>query len=192
MSAHKKYNLVRGSLEVFCGPMYAGKTSNLLKRVLWLDHQQKKVLVLKPASDNRYSEDHIVTHNKLSYPSVSFTSFSEVDAKYNIKPYNYHTVFLDEVQFLDPKETLEHVNQWLSSGVNVVAGGLDQDSQGQPFETTSLLMGLADSIEKIKASCTVCGRDATKTFRVSDHGERLIIGSFGIYEPRCVEHWSPK
>ena len=45
----------RGTLEIFAGPMYAGKTSKLLQRVLWLDHQQKKVLVIKPAKDNRYS-----------------------------------------------------------------------------------------------------------------------------------------
>jgi len=192
MAENKKYEVVRGTLEVYCGPMYAGKTSSLLKRVLWLDHQRQRVLVLKPARDDRYSEDHIVTHNKLSYPSVSFTSFKEIDEKYKIMPYNYHTVFLDEVQFLDTHETVRHITQWLNSGVNVVVGGLDQDSRGEPFETTSLLMGLADTVEKIKAVCTVCGRDATKTYRVSEVGDRLLVGSTGVYEPRCNVHWSPK
>ena len=84
----------RGSLEVFAGPMYAGKTTLLLQRVLWLDHQQKKILVIKPSKDNRYNEDTIVTHNQLSYPCISFTEFSEIEDNYNIMPYNYNTCLL--------------------------------------------------------------------------------------------------
>lgn len=182
----------RGILEVYTGPMYAGKTSHLLKRVLWLDHQSLRVLVLKPAKDNRYSEERIVTHNQLSYPCVSFTTLDEVESKYNIMPYNFHTVFLDEIQFMPTDNTLLIVEKWLSAGVNVVAGGLDQDSRGIPFETSSLLLGLADNIEKIRAICTTCGRDATKTYRLRAVGDRMHVGSSGIYEPRCIEHWEPR
>ena len=182
----------RGLLDVYAGPMYAGKTSKLLQRVLWLDHQQKKVLVIKPAKDNRYSEDTITTHNQLSYPCISITEFDEIEEHYNIMPYNYDTVCLDEVQFMDTQETVEGVEQWLRNGVNVVAGGLDQDSRGVPFETTSQLLGLADCVEKIKAVCTTCGKPATKTYRLKASGERVQVGSMGMYEPRCLEHWEPK
>lgn len=183
---------MRGTLDVYAGPMYAGKTSSLLKRVLWLDHQQHKVLVLKPAKDNRYAEEQIVTHNQLSYPCISFTTLDEVNSKFNIKPYNYNTVFLDEVQFMESGKTLETVETWLQAGVHVIACGLDQDSRGMPFETTSLLMGLADCVEKIRAVCTTCGREATKTFRVNAQGDRIQVGSVGMYEPRCIDHWESK
>jgi thymidine kinase len=182
----------RGTLDVYCGPMYAGKTSHLLKRVLWLDHQQKRVLVLKPAKDNRYAEEKIVTHNQLSYPCISFVAFTEIESKYNIKPYNYDTVCLDEVQFMDPAATLKTVERWLSEGVNVIACGLDQDSRGTPFETTSLLMGLADCVDKITATCNTCGKNATKTYRVHAEGDRVMVGSMGLYEPRCKDHWEPR
>jgi thymidine kinase len=172
--------------------MYAGKTSQLLKRVLWLDHQQKRVLVLKPSKDNRYAEEQIVTHNQLSYPCVSFNRFDEITSKYNIMPYNFDTICLDEVQFMDCVSTLSHVEKWLSMGLNVIAVGLDQDSRGLPFETTSHLMGLADCVEKITATCTQCGRDATKTYRVHAEGDRVQVGSVGMYEPRCKEHWEPR
>jgi thymidine kinase len=172
--------------------MYAGKTSQLLKRVLWIDHQQKKVLVLKPSKDNRYAEESIVTHNQLSYPCVSFNDFSDIDSKYNIMPYNYDTICLDEVQFMPTQQTLNRVELWLSRGVNVVAAGLDQDSRGIPFETTSHLLGLADTVKKITASCTKCGRDATKTYRLSAEGDRVQVGSMGMYEPRCKDHWEPR
>ena len=183
---------MRGKLDVYAGPMYAGKTSKLLQRVLWLDHQQKKVLVVKPAKDNRYSEDMIVTHNQLSYPCISIIDFDEIEEHYNIMPYNFNTVCLDEVQFMDVNQTLEGVETWLHSGVNVVACGLDQDSRGVPFETTSQLLGLADCVEKITAICTTCGKEATKTYRVKAQGERIQVGSMGMYEPRCLEHWEPK
>ncbi len=182
----------RGLLDVYAGPMYAGKTSKLLQRVLWLNHQKKKVLVVKPAKDNRYSEDTITTHNQLSYPCISITDFDEIEEHYNIMPYNYDTVCLDEVQFMDTKDTLAGVEIWLRAGVNVVASGLDQDSRGIPFETTSQLLGLADCIEKIKAVCTVCGKPASKTYRLKASGERVQVGSMGMYEPRCLEHWQPK
>lgn len=182
----------RGILDAYAGPMYAGKTSKLLQRVLWLNHQAKKVLVIKPAKDDRYSEDTITTHNQLSYPCISFSEFSEIEDNYNIMPYNYDTVCLDEVQFMDTKECIFHVEKWLRSGVNVVATGLDQDSRGVPFETTSQLLGLADCVEKIKAICTVCGKPATKTYRVKASGDRIQVGSIGMYEPRCLEHWEPK
>jgi len=183
---------MRGLLDVYAGPMYAGKTSKLLQRVLWLNHQTKKVLVIKPATDNRYSEDTITTHNQLSYPCISITDFDEIEEHFNIMPYNYDTVCLDEVQFMDTKSTREGVETWLRSGVNVVASGLDQDSRGIPFETTSQLLGLADCIEKIKAVCTVCGKPATKTYRLKASGDRVQVGSMGMYEPRCLEHWEPK
>tara|TARA_Y100001935_G_C17289130_1_gene502190 strand:- start:1127 stop:1798 length:672 start_codon:yes stop_codon:yes gene_type:complete len=184
--------ITRGTLDVYAGPMYAGKTSKLLQRVLWLDHQQKKILVIKPSKDNRYNEDTIVTHNQLSYPCISFSEFSEIEDNYNIMPYNYNTVCLDEIQFMHTKDTLSSVEMWLRNGVNVVAAGLDQDSRGIPFETTSQLLGLADCVEKIKAICTVCGKSATKTYRIKATGDRIQVGSMGMYEPRCLEHWEPK
>ncbi len=185
-------SMARGTLDVYAGPMYAGKTSKLLQRVLWLDHQSKKVLVVKPAKDNRYNEDTIVTHNQLSYPCISFNEFSEIEDNYNIMPYNFNTVCLDEIQFMETKDTISSVEMWLRNGVNVIAAGLDQDSRGVPFETTSQLLGLADCVEKIKAICTVCGKPATKTYRIKASGSRVQVGSMGMYEPRCLEHWEPK
>ena len=107
-------------------------------------------------------------------------------------PYNYNTVCLDEIQFMATKDTLSSVEMWLRNGVNVIAAGLDQDSRGVPFETTSQLLGLADCVEKIKAICTVCGKPATKTYRIKASGSRVQVGSMGMYEPRCLEHWEPK
>ena len=95
----------RGELEVIAGLMFAGKSSELLKRLLFLEHSGHKALVLKPLVDDRYDPDKIVTHNKLSHPAISVIDLELVKDNYTIKPYNFHTVFIDEVQFFDTKRS---------------------------------------------------------------------------------------
>ena len=71
-------------------------------------------------------------------------------------------VFLDEIQFMDTNETLKNVETLLNNGIDVVCAGLDQDSRGKPWETSSMLLGLSDKILKIYGFCNVCGLEATK------------------------------
>jgi len=185
----------RGKLEVIAGPMFAGKSSELLKRLLFIEHGGHKVLVLKPVVDNRFGTgDEIVTHNKLRHPAVSVIDLELVKDNYTIRPYNFHTVFIDEVQFFDTNETIWFVEEGLRSGVNFVVAGLDQDSRGVPFETTSRMLALADEVLKIKAFCTICGLDAGKTQRLREtsQDERVRVGGAETYEPRCHEHWESK
>lgn len=193
MSAvHKPYK--RGKLEVIAGPMFAGKSSELLKRLLFIEHGGHKVLVLKPVIDDRYDSNFIVTHNQLKHPAVAVIDLELVKDNYTIKPYNYHTVFIDEVQFFDTSETMWFIEEGLREGVNFVIAGLDQDSRGVPFETTSRCLALADEVIKIKAFCTICGLDAGKTqrLRATKLSERVKVGGAETYEPRCNEHWEAK
>lgn len=182
----------RGRLEVIAGPMFAGKSSELMKRLLFLEHSGQKVLVLKPVIDDRYDADSIVTHNKLKHSALAVIDLELVRDNYTIKPYNFHTVFIDEVQFFDPKETLWFVEEGLRNGVNFVCAGLDQDSRGVPFETSARLLALADDVLKIKSYCNVCGQSASKSQRLSSGGGRVAVGGADQYEPRCHTHWEPK
>jgi thymidine kinase len=182
----------RGRLEVIAGPMFAGKSSALLKRLLFLEHSGNKALVLKPVIDDRYDANSIVTHNQLKHDAVAVIDLELVKDNYTIKPYNFHTIFIDEVQFFDPKETLWFVEEGLREGVNFVCAGLDQDSRGVPFDTTARMLALADDIEKITAFCNVCGQSASKTQRLSTGGGRVNVGGADKYEPRCHEHWEGK
>ena len=76
--------------------------------------------------------------------------------------------------------------------IDVVCAGLDQDSRGKPWETSSFLLGLSDKITKIYGFCNVCGIEATKTYRKTEGGERTQVGAANIYEPRCLKHWKPQ
>jgi thymidine kinase len=182
----------RGKLEVIAGPMFAGKSSELLKRLLFLEHGGHKVLVLKPVIDDRYDANSIVTHNQLKHQALAVIDLELVKDNYTIKPYNFNTIFIDEVQFFDKKEAVWFVEECLREGVNVVCSGLDQDSRGVPFDTTARLLALADNVLKIKAFCNICGLEASKTQRLRATGGRVAVGGAESYEPRCHEHWESK
>tara|TARA_B100001013_G_C24581485_1_gene430810 strand:- start:212 stop:763 length:552 start_codon:yes stop_codon:yes gene_type:complete len=183
---------MRGTLETIVGAMFAGKTSELLKRILWAEHQGKRILVIKPIIDNRYAEELISTHNDLSHKCYPMKNWIEVKKKYNLTKENYDTLFLDEVQFMETKETIYNVEEFLNLGIDVICAGLDQDSRGKPWETPSLLLGLSDKITKIYGFCNVCGLEATKTYRKIQGGGRTKVGAAEIYEPRCLKHWEPR
>ena len=183
---------MRGNLETIVGAMFAGKTSELLKRILWAKHQNKKIIVIKPSLDDRYSNEKIITHNDLSHECYAMNDWSTTLKKFNFEKSEVDMVFLDEIQFMDTKHTLNNVEIILSKGIDVVCAGLDQDSRGKPWETSSMLLGLSDKIVKIYGFCNVCGLEATKTYRKTEGGERTQVGAANIYEPRCLKHWDPR
>ena len=85
---------MRGTLETIVGAMFAGKTSELLKRILWAEHQGKKILVIKPKIDNRYSENLISTHNDLSHECFTMNDWNEVKSKFVLDKNNFDVLFL--------------------------------------------------------------------------------------------------
>ena len=183
---------MRGNLETIVGAMFAGKTSELLKRILWAKHQNKKIIVIKPSIDNRYSNEKIITHNDLSHECYSMSNWETTLKKFVFEKNKVDMVFLDEIQFMNTNETLKNVEDLLNKGIDVVCAGLDQDSRGKPWETSSMLLGLSDKIVKIYGFCNVCGIEATKTYRKTEGGERTQVGAANIYDPRCLKHWEPR
>ncbi len=183
---------MRGNLETIVGAMFAGKTSELLKRILWAKHQNKKIVVIKPSIDNRYSNEKIITHNDLSHDCFAMTNWDAALKNFDFDKSKVDVVFLDEIQFMDTTDTLENVENILNNGIDVVCAGLDQDSRGKPWETSSMLLGLSDKILKIYGFCNVCGIEATKTYRKTEGGQRTQVGAANIYEPRCLKHWQPR
>ena len=183
---------MRGNLETIVGAMFAGKTSELLKRILWAKHQNKKIIVIKPSIDNRYSNEKIITHNDLSHECYAMKNWETTLKKFNFDRGEVDMVFLDEIQFMDTHDTLNNVEAILNNGIDVVCAGLDQDSRGKPWETSSMLLGLSDKIVKIYGFCNVCGLEATKSYRKTEGGKRTQVGAANIYEPRCLKHWEPR
>lgn len=181
-----------GSLKVICGPMFGGKTTTLLRDILWARNgEEKDTLVVKPAFDNRYAETRIVTHDGLSVNCHSIKEWSTVERKADFA----EIVFFDEVQFFEEPnfdgDIIDIIKNLLRDGKSVVCNGLDMDVFGNPFSITASLLGMADEAMKLTSVCSVCGRTATKTFRTTDGAKKVELGSTDIYEPRCNTHWVP-
>lgn len=176
-----------GQIEVVCGPMFAGKTEELIKIVSRLGYAHKKYLVFKPGIDDRYSTDSIVSHSAYSKKSINITEPDEI-LKYIDD--SIEAVIIDEVQFLS--KDIIRVCEWLADNdIRVICGGLDCDFRGIPFPVMSELMARAEKVTKLNAICTVCGRNASRTQRIiNGHAAYeddpiVLVGAKEAYEPRC-------
>lgn len=183
----------RGILEVIVGPMYAGKSSEIMKRVLWHKHKGDNVTVLKPQLDDRYTPGYIQTHDghKIEVWTVNTIEAEPLlTAPSGSKP---GLVVIDEIQFFhDTYYVIEVIEEILKNGVDVIVAGLDQDSRGIPWPTSGAMLALADTVVKLTALCHECGRPATKTYRTISDGDRVQVGSVGMYEARCGDHWESR
>lgn len=168
--------------------MFSGKTTELLKNILWAKNGRKrKAVVFKTSFDNRYAEEEIVSHEGLHATALSISQWNGV-------PEGTEIVFFDEVQFFcEPQfngELIDIVSDLLHRGIDVTGGGLDMDSEGKAFPITAQLMAMADEVTKLKSYCAVCGQPATKTYRKIAKGGKVQLGGADLYEPRCTKHWS--
>ncbi|AKS39637.1 thymidine kinase [Anoxybacillus gonensis] len=179
-----------GWLEVICGSMFSGKSEELIRRVRRAQFAKQEVKVFKPAIDNRYSEEAVVSHNGTSVIAIPVSCALDIR-----KHISTHTdvVAIDEVQFFD-EHVVDVVQQLADEGYRVIVAGLDQDFRGEPFGPVPTLMSIAESVTKLQAVCTVCGSPASRTQRLingrpaSYHDPVILIGASESYEPRCRHH----
>ncbi len=175
-----------GSIEVICGPMFAGKTEEIIRRVRRLQYAKKKVIVFKPKVDDRYSEEFIISHNKSSTDAINIEHSKEIFD--HIKP-DTHAIVIDEAQFFD--EGIVDIAEHLADkGIRVIVGGLDRNFRGEPFGPMPRLLSLAEHVTKLTAICVVTGEAATRTQRLINgkpadyHDPIVFIGASEAYEPR--------
>ena len=177
-----------GWIEVICGSMFSGKTEELIRRIRRAQIAKMRVKIFKPVIDNRYSIDHIVSHDDQRVPSVAVKTAQEIMKQSN----DADVIGIDEAQFFDLD--LVNVCQKLADkGKRVIIAGLDQDYMGQPFEPIPQLLAVAEYITKTLAICMKCGNPANRTQRLSHDTNRVIVGTHDIYEARCrVCHTIPQ
>lgn len=177
----------RGSIEVICGPMFAGKSEELLRRVNRLIYAKKNFVVFKPALDDRYSINEIVSHSKRSYKAFNVTKSSEIMRHVSVKT---EAICIDEIQFFD-EGVIDVIEELADRGLRVIVAGLDLDFKGEPFDITAKLLARAEEVTKLTAICMVCGKEATRTQRLIN-GEPasiddpvVLVGASESYEARC-------
>jgi thymidine kinase len=175
-----------GSIEVVCGPMFSGKTEELIRRVKRAQIAKQRVQIFKPAIDVRYDIEDVVSHSSQAIKSEPVES--AVDILIRLKD-STRVVAIDEVQFFDDA-IITVVTKLAARGYRVICAGLDLDYRAQPFGPMPMLLALADDVFKIHAICTVCGAPATRSQRLSlSQKEQILLGETDAYEARCRGHY---
>lgn len=176
-----------GWIEVICGPMFSGKTEELIRRLRLALIAKQKVEIFKPAIDKRYSEEHIESHDEARFKC---TPLSEAGRILELVGDHTRVVGIDEAQFFD--ESIVAVCQKLANrGIRVITAGLDQDYLGQPFGPMPKLMAVAESVLKLKAVCMVCGGLASRSQRLTAETSQVVVGAGNHYEARCRACFDP-
>lgn len=176
-------------LELIIGPMFSGKSTELVNRVRSLQQLEKNVLVIKPSIDNRYEKGtrELITHNNESVKCNVLERLSDLD-EFVIKIVD--TIVIDEGQFFsDLKET---VLFWLANyKINIIVGGLDGDYQRNPIGKILELIPHSDVCTKLTAMCIECndGTSAPFTRRTVQSDEQILVGGSDMYEPVCRMHY---
>lgn len=176
-----------GKIEVFWGPMFAGKTTSLIRRAKELESQGKKVKVFKHSIDNRYQEDSICTHDKTPLKAYKIKGLQEVETR------DVDVIVIDEFHFFS-SSLIEYCKEWKKSGKHVILAGLNLDHQGNPIKfrdskkDSEDLKKIADEIHYLKAKCSVCGEEATMTERIIKDEEYFLVGGPEAYRPVCERH----
>jgi thymidine kinase len=179
-----------GRVEVICGPMFAGKTEELLRRVRRAVIAGRRVVVVGHALDDRGGADQLTSHAGLDHPSITVSTAAEIERAVDA---DTEIVAIDEAQFFGP-DLVAVAGRLAGRGLVVIVAGLDVTFDAAPFEPLPSLMALAERVDKFTAICTICGEDAVFHVRVdatSARSSALVadhVGGTEKYQARCRRH----
>ncbi|KAL9244327.1 hypothetical protein vseg_018114 [Gypsophila vaccaria] len=178
-----------GEIHVIVGPMFAGKTTALLRRVRSESSSGRNVAMIKSSKDNRYAKDSVVTHDGVKFPCWALPNLSSFKEKFGVEAYEkLEVIGIDEAQFFD--DLYEFcVMAAESDGKTVVIAGLDGDYLRKSFGSVLDIIPIADTITKLTARCELCGKRAFFTLRKAEETQTELIGGAESYMPVCRLHY---
>lgn len=181
---------VQPEIIVFCGPMFSGKSDELIRELKRAPHAGYKVIAFKPAVDDRRGMDTINSQDGGEYPAISVVDSQEI---LNYITPDIDIVGIDETQFFDDG-VVDVVLQLANMGKRVIVAGLDKNFRGEPFGPMGELKEEADHIDTFHAYCSVCGHSASFTQRLINGepanytDQEVVVGADELYEARCRKH----
>lgn len=181
-----------GVVEVITGPMFCGKTEELIRRLRRACIAKQKVQVFKPIIDQRYSIEKVTSHAGSEFEAIPIESARQI---YHHLQEDTTVVGIDEAQFFDD-EIIPIVQELAEKGCRVIITGLDTDFRGEPFGPMPILLAQAEKVDKLTAICMVCGETATRTQRLINgkpahyNDPVVVVGAAELYEARCRAHHS--
>ena len=174
-----------GYLEIICGPMFSGKTEELIRKIRRFRYAKVKTVVFKPNIDTRHQKDLVISHSLQQVESISVDNIAAI-RQYLAHIYSdAQVIAFDEVQFFS-HEIVSFIEELVQKGKKVLAAGLTQDYLSRPFGPMPELLCQADFITKLLSICMRCGNLASKTHRRENNSsDQVLIGDCNQYEALC-------
>jgi thymidine kinase len=182
MESEKTSDHQVGRLDVIIGPMWAGKSTELLRRVRRHVAANEKCLVIRPEKDNRF-DDNVITHDgdNTKIKTMRLAKLGSLDVK---EMYSYDVIAIDEGQFFPELcDIVSNLVHFLNR--KVIVSGLDGDFQRNPFAEMMKLIPIADTVLKLSAVCIICHRDAIHSHRKITDTKIELVGGSDMYMPVC-------
>ena len=159
--------------------MFAGKSTELTRRIRRFKAAMQRCLVVKYANDVRYSADCMTTHDQTKTPATAVRRLAEADAL----AADADVIGIDEGQFYE--DLAECCERWANAGKTVIVAALDGTFQRKAFNRILELIPLAEEVTKLNAVCSFCQNDAAFTTRLGDETELEVIGGAEKYVATC-------
>lgn len=177
------------------GAMASGKSIEILKVAHNYETQQRHVLLLTSALDNRSGVGEIASRIGMQRSALAISDADDLFKLIQDQQDDVAAVLIDEAQFMTKKQVLELTQVVDDLNIPVLAFGLKNDAFNNLFPGSEALLIYADKIEEMKTLCSFCGRKATMNLRISDgqpvyEGAQVQIGGDEAYMPVCRYHYN--
>lgn len=179
-----------GRIEVITGPMFSGKSEELIRRLKRAEIARRRVVCFKPDLDARYRRTAIASHSAQTLEAMTVANIAELKAVLMPMLHEVEVIGIDEAQFLD-QSLVGLADELVHLGKRVILAGLDTTFSGEPFAPIPDLMAIADEVTKLSAVCMRCGAPAVHTQRLSSSRALVVVGAAGLYEARCRACFQP-
>ena len=190
MSSSRSGRIEVGRIEVITGPMFSGKSEELIRRLKRARIARQQVACFKPDIDLRYHRTAIASHSAQTHEAVTVPNVAHLRQElYRLLP-EVEVIGIDEAQFFD-ESIVQLTVELVHLGKRIVLAGLDTTFTGDPFGPIPALMAIADEVTKLSAVCIVCGAPAIHTQRLGASRELVVVGAAGVYEARCRACFRP-
>lgn len=175
-----------GRLEVIAGCMFAGKTTELIRRLDAARQAGLRVMAFKHRLDARYHAVELATHDGGTFPAIAVGGILDLPGP--AAPCN--VIGIDEGQFFGDG-LADACRAWTGAGVRVIVSGIDYNIRGRPFSPFPLLKAMAAEVLILHTPCDCCGGPGRYSQRVAPIVNGNMVGGRAEYSPRCERCFEP-
>jgi len=166
-------------ISLVCGPMFSGKTTEVIRRLERAHLAGKSVVFVRPPTDTR----NFITHTRFaaSWMEQVREDLASLDAM------AYDVIGVDEGQF--QPNLRDFCLKYSALGKHVIVSALHATSESEMFDPIVELIPHCEEIEKLNAVCTQCGSDfGNYTYYLSGKKTaKVVVGDGNDYTALCGE-----